>query len=1341
MMGWNKNAHARQRRSKANSLPHTHAAVRLVLALGVCASLTVQASRRRSHQRPVTQPNESVRQVPQSGSAEFLTKDIPAREDAQATVVATLRDDTGTITGHVYQDDGVTPLAFDDGGVILYSADGSAVEYVASATIQSDGSYTFSGLPEGTYKLHCAPRSTTWAMEWYDDTVFGDAATPVQVVAANTSVADFVLCRFGQISGHIYEDDGTTPVAFGFVSACLLSPGGGWSSWGESMVQDGSYTIGALRSADYLLRISNLPDAWFPEWYSGVDNANDATPVTVAGPDTTTVDITLRRGGTLSGHVYQSDGTTAISSASIWISDADDMDTGYWLSTDQDGSFEKTVAPGNYKLRAHADGYLVEFYPNTAGWDWDMWFRASSVTVTAGTETECDFVLEQPVEALVVNSISPNVGTNDGSTSVTVNGYGFADGITVELRDDSRAVLAGADVQVAAGTELSCTFDLQGQNAGPRDVVLTRADGVSARLPNGFFVSEPEPLSVVDTVPLDPETVSGSDPERVAINASTQRAYVLCESSQTMGIVDLQTHELVKNVRLPGPLEWNTMPAVDEANNRVYVPMPENHVLLAFDGQTGEQLASIDVGVAPSAALATPSGAWVFVANEASSTVSIIAGATLTVVGTVPVGTHPIDLAGNADTMTVYTANSWGGGCTAIIGGSRAVVDINLGIGPNSVVVNLTTNRVYALDWSGNVAVIDGATNTHLTTIDLDTDGTEYIAVNPLTNWIYVGGEDDNRLWPIDGDTNTPADPIELGDCVNSIDFDPVTNRIYVADDGEGSVYIVDGDPASATFHTVLGKVGICNDCAVTMAVVNGDLGEVYACDPDIDALVVISMEQQQITDSISLLGGPLIPAADSTRGQCWVSHTGPNGARRIDSATRQVTSVATGYPHLYGMLNEEDNWFYMSRCAGTGITPTFTGVNGSTLDVLNIAAPRCPHGPMALDATNKRLYMISIPYGGTGGNKVSILDTNPANATFNTVLAVPDTGDNPYGVAVNEQTRRAYIANTGDGTVTVLLDTQVLATVEVGNDPCSVGVNETTNRIYVTNCDDGTVSVIDGSSNQVEATIDIGGDPERFAVNSTTNRVYVGHDEFRYLTVIDGATNTVAAQIELSLSVEPSVWPVVNETDNEVYCPDWDSGVLYVIDGATDTIKQVLAVGRAPVLASRNTTTGDVYVTNYGSNTVSIISRGDPDEFAVHLTAWRWELVSFPFAPARTTPQDLIPGLIAIYSFDTELSVYVVPASIEATVGYWIMVAQDADVVVQSTRTGRAPPSLLAGWNLRGPDATCTLHAPDDIELPGWAWDNDAQRYLPIGEQSWIIRGRAYWLKATQACDFELGR
>jgi YVTN family beta-propeller protein len=101
---------------------------------------------------------------------------------------------------------------------------------------------------------------------------------------------------------------------------------------------------------------------------------------------------------------------------------------------------------------------------------------------------------------------------------------------------------------------------------------------------------------------------------------------------------------------------------------------------------------------------------------------------------------------------------------------------------PVQVAVNPVTNRIYVSNQnSSSVTVIDGATN-QTTTVPVGV-GPGGLAVNSVANKIYVVNAIDNTATVIDGDTtNTttvPVGPLPLSAAVNQ-----VTNQIYVANIG-----------------------------------------------------------------------------------------------------------------------------------------------------------------------------------------------------------------------------------------------------------------------------------------------------------------------------------------------------------------------------------------------------------------------------------------------------------------------------------------------------------------------------------------------------------------------------
>lgn len=78
-----------------------------------------------------------------------------------------------------------------------------------------------------------------------------------------------------------------------------------------------------------------------------------------------------------------------------------------------------------------------------------------------------------------------------------------------------------------------------------------------------------------------------------------------------------------------------------------------------------------------------------------------------------------------------------------------------------------------------------------------------------------------------------------------------------------------------------------------------------------------------------------------------------------------------------------------------------------------------------------------------------------------------------PFGVVVAPNGTRAYVANAGDGTVSVIDTTTnqlARAPIRVGGGAIGIAITPDGNRVYVANRDDSTVSVIDTATQRVGA-------------------------------------------------------------------------------------------------------------------------------------------------------------------------------------------------------------------------------------------------------------------------------
>jgi YVTN family beta-propeller protein len=130
------------------------------------------------------------------------------------------------------------------------------------------------------------------------------------------------------------------------------------------------------------------------------------------------------------------------------------------------------------------------------------------------------------------------------------------------------------------------------------------------------------------------------------------------------------------------------------------------------------------------------------------------------------------------------------------------------------------TNKIYVGGFDGTVTVIDGVTNS-ATTLAVGS-GSYFLAVNPLTNKIYVGNYYDNTVGVIDGASNQVT-TLPVGTAPYSVAVNPATNKIYFADAESANVTVIDGAtnssvmvatgsfPCSVAVNPVTSKIYVAN--------------------------------------------------------------------------------------------------------------------------------------------------------------------------------------------------------------------------------------------------------------------------------------------------------------------------------------------------------------------------------------------------------------------------------------------------------------------------------------------------------------------------------------------------
>ena len=404
--------------------------------------------------------------------------------------------------------------------------------------------------------------------------------------------------------------------------------------------------------------------------------------------------------------------------------------------------------------------------------------------------------------------------------------------------------------------------------------------------------------------------------------------------------------------------------AVNPVTNKIYVAncvfssegMWPSGTVTVIDGATNATT-DVPAGVCPSAVAVNPVTNKIYVANSGrdlqSASITVIDGATNTtttiadqhtpVLGVTAVAVNPV-------TNKIYVA--FFEGVTVIDGAANAIITtipaksitIEFQHG-HDMVVDPGRNKVYVSNnakyLSNSIEVIDGATNTSTILTDHKAFGPCALALNAVSNKIYVANAGRRRsefvsnnvgsITVIDGAQKTITnitDPNAEGP--HAVAVNPVTNKIFVVN-GKGGVTVIDGAtnsitsvtdpnagcPAGVAVDSGRNKAFVANSCSNNVTVIDG-----------------VTNSTVTVTDSNSV--GPIAVAVNQVTNKVYVVNNGSDNVTVIDEAMSSpkvaITSVVNGASFLQGLASGA--WITLNGSGLSDTTRTWTtsDFNGNQL-------------------------------------------------------------------------------------------------------------------------------------------------------------------------------------------------------------------------------------------------------------------------------------------------------------------------------------------------------------------------------------------------------------------------
>ena len=267
-------------------------------------------------------------------------------------------------------------------------------------------------------------------------------------------------------------------------------------------------------------------------------------------------------------------------------------------------------------------------------------------------------------------------------------------------------------------------------------------------------------------------------PAAIAVDKVSNKLYVANHWTSNISIIDGETGSIV-TVNLPEGLQPLAID-VNPTTNKIYVASQSSGLtrncgtIVVVDGVTYSSSTIIDPNALyPRDLAVNPVTNKIYVANSGSNNITVIDGDTNTTTTiSDPDAIQPVSIAVNTVSNKIYVANtashsstSGAGTVTVVNGETNSIAALRAGINPMAVAVNELSNQVFVANRGylsltgndrGNILQIDGATDSMATVRDSNVLWPIAVAVDPITNTVYVANIDGEIIVINESELDTP---------------------------------------------------------------------------------------------------------------------------------------------------------------------------------------------------------------------------------------------------------------------------------------------------------------------------------------------------------------------------------------------------------------------------------------------------------------------------------------------------------------------------------------------------------------------------------------------------------
>jgi len=295
--------------------------------------------------------------------------------------------------------------------------------------------------------------------------------------------------------------------------------------------------------------------------------------------------------------------------------------------------------------------------------------------------------------------------------------------------------------------------------------------------------------------------------------------------------------------------------------------------------------------------------------------------------------------------------------------------------------VDVNPTYAYVANYSsGNVSVIDTATNTVVSTITVGTNPFD-VAITPNGQYAYVVNVGSSNVSVINTSTNAVVATISVGTSPFDVAITPNGQYAYVVNVGSSNVSVIN----TAT-NTVVSTISVGTNPYSIAITPNGLYA--YVANEGSGNVSVINTATNTVVDTISTGGYPVGIAITPNGRYAYVASTGSTSVLVIDTATNTVVSTITVGTNPFDVaITPNGQYAYVTNEGSKNVSV----INTSTNTVVNTISVGSSPAGIAITPNGLYAYVVN-----SGNNNVSVIDTST-----NTVVTTITVEGGPIGVAI----------------------------------------------------------------------------------------------------------------------------------------------------------------------------------------------------------------------------------------------------------------------------------------------------------------------------------------------------